>query len=449
MKYLSITIKKIALSCMLFFPLLALAQPKDNSPYSRFGIGDIVDDNFMASHFMGGLGGSFIDPYHVNIVNPASLSYLGATSFEVGLHAELSRLSDGIHTPASRWNGNLNYISFAFPLQNALNDILDRKKRNLNFGMGFTLMPYSNVGYDVSSYLYNENFGDYTVNYQGSGGSYQFLWSNGVRFKNFAFGLNLGYLFGKINNTTVIGFAENPASFNSFLENNSSMSGFVWKAGLLYNLHLTKKDEDESPTDSFQKIVFGLYGNSTTTLNSTTNSIEGSLLNISGLIIQDTFSLVNGEKKQGKLPSEFGFGVSYVNGNKFSIGVNYESTQWSKFNSDFVNNNLKNTFKLSFGGYYRPNYKSVSSYLSRVSYRLGTFYQKVPVEINQGEEIDDYGLTFGLGMPFFYQRKISHANLGFTYGMRGTGTAIEERYFRISFSFTFNDDEWFINKKYN
>jgi hypothetical protein len=76
----------------------------------------------------------------------------------------------------------------------------------------------------------------------------------------------------------------------------------------------------------------------------------------------------------------------------------------------------------------------------------------VPTEelpANNGERVTDMGINFGFGLPFFYQRKISHANLGISAGYLGRGTAIEERYIRATFSFTFNDDEWFIKRKYN
>lgn len=435
---------------ILLVPILGWAQPKDNSPYSRFGIGDIYDDNFIGSQHMGGLGASFIDPYNINIVNPASLSYLATASFDIGLHAEYSTLKDIENQRIGRWNGNLNYMSLSFPLQNALNDILDRKERDINLGMGFTLMPYSTVGYDISTFFFDENFGTYEVNYQGSGGSYQFLWSNGVRYKNWAFGINTGYLFGKISNLTRINFPDTEAAFGSNLDNSTNISGFVWRMGLMYTHFLNKsKNENDQDTD-YKKLVFGIYGNSKSGLNYNSNTFETSILGLpDGSQVIDTFMDIRGDKSEGKLPSEFGAGISYVDGSKLMLGVNYETTAWSQFEGNFVNNNLKDTYKLSFGGYYRPNYKSITSYLSRVYYRFGGFYQKVPVEIAQGEDISDYGISFGLGMPFFYQRKISHANLGVTLGWRGLNTSIEERYLRFTFSFTFNDDEWFIKRKYN
>ncbi|NNF20889.1 MAG: hypothetical protein HKN67_03025 [Saprospiraceae bacterium] len=450
MIYLRTIINKVILLLFLGWTSIASAQPQDNSPYSRFGIGDILGSEFNASLHMGGLGASFIDPYTINIVNPASLSYLRTASFDMGIHAEYSTLSDRENSSISDWNGSLDYLSLAFPLQNVLNDILDRKQRDINLGMAFSLMPYSNVGYNVSSYLYNEDFGNYELNYQGNGGSYQFLWSNGIRYKDFAFGLNLGYLFGKITNSTIIDFPDINNAFASFLDRSTNLSGLTWNAGVLYTLHLNKGAGQDESSDNHQKLIFGLYGKSSTTLNYESNIFETSSLRLlDGGLIRDTLTDIRGEKVSGKMPSELGLGISYVKGSKFSLGFNYEQRDWTKFEGDFVKNNLKDTYSLSFGGFYRPNYKSISNYFSRVFYRFGGFYRKVPVEIASGEDIKDYGISFGLGMPFFYQRKISHANLGLILGWRGMNTAIEEKYIRLSFSFTFNDDEWFIKRKYN
>lgn len=449
MKYLSTIFIKSLILCVLLIPVTGLTQ-QDNSPYSRFGIGDIADNNFFASQSMGGLGASFVDPYLINIVNPASLSYLTATSFDLGIYAERANLTEAATgNTVNQWNGNLSYMSLAFPLQNKLNDLLDRKERDTKLGMAFTLMPYSNVGYDIATSGFDENFGTFNRSFRGSGGTYQFLWSNSIRYKDFSFGLNLGYLFGQISNTRSVSLPNVTPSKVAVFENSASLSGFVYRVGAMYTLHLNKQQAEENENESLKKIIFGVFGNTTTGFNATSDIFDRAELYSSGSLVSiDTLNFNLGNSVKGTLPSEFGIGVSYISGQKLGLGVNYSSTQWSKFNSEIVNDNLKNTYKLSFGGFYRPNYKSVSNYFARVQYRLGAFYQKVPVEV-VGESIDDYGITFGMGMPFFYQRKISHANLGVRLGLRGNGTSIEERYIRFTFSFTFNDDEWFVKRKYN
>jgi len=39
--------------------------------------------------------------------------------------------------------------------------------------------------------------------------------------------------------------------------------------------------------------------------------------------------------------------------------------------------------------------------------------------------------------------------LGIDIGRSGMNTPIQENYFRFTLGFTFNDDEWFVKRKYN
>ena len=151
----------------------------------------------------------------------------------------------------------------------------------------------------------------------------------------------------------------------------------------------------------------------------------------------------------GTLPGEMNVGFHYSRGSKLTIGANYRSTFWDSYSNDASpNDQLSSTYMLTFGGFYRPNYKSIDKYYQRVYYRFGFHYGNNPVLI-ESERVNDYGLSLGFGLPFVFQKKISHANIGFSYGKRGSGTAIEETILRLSFGFTFNDDEWFIKRKYN
>ena len=189
---------KIIVFLLTFFACSqVVAQTNGNSPYSRFGIGDPVDNNFMHTRMMGSIGTSYIDGYHINIVNPASYASLRATAFDIGLDAKRSTLSNEDNENTA-WSGNLQYLSLAFPLGNPLNEILDQKKRKFKLGMAFTLMPNSTVGYNVTSLDSIAGIGNFERVYAGEGGSYKFLWGNAINYKDFSFGMNLGYLFGKI-----------------------------------------------------------------------------------------------------------------------------------------------------------------------------------------------------------------------------------------------------------
>lgn len=452
MKFLNIIPKKSGLFFLLILPVLLMAQPKDNSPYSRYGFGEIQSSDFIYSQSMGGLGASYVDPFSINIVNPASLSYLAATAFDVGLHAEYTNLSDGQNTDASLWTGNLSYMSLAFPLQNNLNDLLDRKVRDASFGMAFTLKPYSTVGYNIETIAFDDNIGRITSNDQGSGGSYDFTWSNGARWKNFAAGINLGYLFGKTTKQRISQFPDNTGALTSLAEETSNYSGFIYRIGLMYNYELNKEAHTDDNQVPLKRLSFGIHTNSKTNFSTEYRAFTGSFRQVSATqFLRDTLSSIEELDQKGKLPSELGIGMTYYSGDKLALGINYTSTKWSQFSSPSVNEQLNDVNKLSFGGYYRPNYKSIGSYLSRVMYRFGAYYNQIPTNIveNQGEQIDDIGLSFGMSLPFWYQRKISHAHIGVAYGVRGRNTVIQERYTRLTFSFTFNDNEWFIKRKYN
>jgi len=428
------------------------AQTNGNSPYSRFGLGDLVDENFLHLRGMGSIGSSYVDGYHINIVNPASLASLRTTAFDLGLSAKRSTLSSG-ELSNTEWSGNLQYLSLAFPLSNPLNEILNQKKRPYDLGMSFTLMPNSTVGYNINSQDSLAGVGNVRRSFVGDGGSYKFMWGNAIKYKEFSFGLNMGYLFGNISYDQTIVFEDLPVAYQDVFSSKYNLNGFIWGAGALYNKVLNQKQIDDKTTQEVKFLSIGLRLKSATNFNtSLTESKFGVQTPTSSVQYIDTVSISTDLKGNGRLPLELGFGASYYHGNKYMVGVDLSTAYWSSYENEadqtLAKNPLKNTMNVSLGGYFRPNYRSYNRYFKRVYYRYGLYYKSDPRVINQ-KQIDSYGLTFGLGMPFIYQRKISHANLGIEFGKKGNGTAIEETFFTINLGFTFNDDEWFIKRKYN
>lgn len=319
--------------------------------------------------------------------------------------------------------------------------------------MAFTIKPYSTVGYNIASQEEVEGIGSVERVFEGSGGTYDVTWSNAANYKNLAFGVNTGFLLGTTTERRFVQFPNNGFIEETLIEEINNHRGFVWRAGLLYTHYLSKREVVDDKVTPERRLVFGLHGNSRTNLSSDQTSFSGVIDAVLSAdnFVRDTFSFSRQEGLEGKLPSEFGAGITYYSDQKFAIGVNFTNTNWSAFESPVVNEELNDARELSIGGFYRPNYNSVNNYFSRVHYRFGAYYKQVPtsVEFNNGRIVDDIGVTFGFSLPFFYQRKISHAHLGAAIGLRGRDTEIEERYVRLTFSFTFNDDEWFIKRKYN
>lgn len=444
---------KIVAFLLIFISVVQIsAQTNGNSPYSRYGIGDIVDNNFLHLRSMGSIGTSYVDGYHINILNPASYASLRATSFDVGLSAKRSTLKSG-ELSSTSWNGNLQYISLGFPLGNPLNEILDQKKRLVDLGMSFTLMPNSTVGYNITSDETLEGAGEIRRTFTGDGGSYKFLWGNAIKYKDFSLGVNLGYLFGNINYEQTISFLELPNAYQDLFTSDYRLSGFLFDIGGMYSKVLNQKQLDDKTTREPKMFSVGARLKSATGFNtSLTEAKFGIQTPTSTVQFIDTAAIDSDVAGTGKLPVELGFGASYYHGQKYMIGLDFSVANWSSYTNDadptLAGNPLKNTTNVSFGGYYRPDYKSYNRYFKRVYYRYGAYYKTDPRVVND-KQIDSYGLTFGMGMPFIYQRKVSHANIGFEIGKKGSGSVIEETFYGINLGFTFNDDEWFVKRKYN
>ncbi len=429
----------------------AVAQGGENSPFSRFGIGDIVDESFYHLRSMGSLGSSFADDFNINIVNPASYAKLKSTSFDIGLYAKYARLRDNADQSSSQWSGNLEYISLAFPLSNPLNAILEREQKDFQLGMAFTLMPNSTVSYDLSSTEEIEGLQTITRNFEGSGGTYKFYWGNALSYKDFSIGANLGYAFGNIEYERNVVFSDLLFPYNSVFTRDYSINGFIWKLGAQYSLKLNERQWKENRNTPLKKIVFGIHGNSKTSMNTTSNRFDRTvqvLGTTTADVFIDTIALDVALPGTGTLPGTIGFGASYHKGNKFSLGFDFQQTSWSKYENEANPETLNDTYRISVGGHVRPNSKSFGSYFKRAIYRYGFYYQTDPRELDN-KALTNAGVTLGMGLPFIYQRKISHANIGVNLGRRGQGSVLTENFARILISFTFNDDEWFIKRKYD
>ena len=379
------------------------------------------------------------------------MPYLKSTSFETGVNAKYNNLIEG-EDNYTNWSGQLSYFSLAFPLANPINDLLDRVERKYDLGMAFSVQPFSTVGYNIFSVEDSDGI-EVQREYLGNGGTYAAQWGTGIKIKDFSAGINLGYLFGKVSTFRTVKFNELANSFDNYESINSYLNGFIWNLGVQYDYVLNQSELDEDKTASKKTITIGAYGNPGTNFK-TSNDQEYLLIRTSTNAVTqiDTLSYLSDQAGTGKLPAKFGAGFMINNTlnsgeDKWGFGVNYESQLWSNYENSFNPSTLNNSSRISAGGFFRPDPKSLTNYLKRLYYQAGIFYKKDPAII-QGQDLTDLGMTFGIGMPFISQRKLSNANLGATLGIRGQDTAIEERYLQLNFGFTFNSNEWFLKRKY-
>src|SRR5678815_4164594 len=116
-------------SVISFFSLLASAQ--DNSPYSRYGLGDRVPNTNIINRGMAGISAGYTDSFSINFNNPASYSSFysrkqlkskkseyGRVLFDIGMNFDSRTLKESNPPqkfPAS--NAVFSYMQLGIPLR--------------------------------------------------------------------------------------------------------------------------------------------------------------------------------------------------------------------------------------------------------------------------------------------------------------------------------------------
>jgi hypothetical protein len=82
------------------------AQNNTNSPYSKFGIGDLANTSYGRNTAIGGTGIGIRDQFFLNLKNPASLTAIDTLSFlfETGV--------SGAYTSSSTSNATENILQW-------------------------------------------------------------------------------------------------------------------------------------------------------------------------------------------------------------------------------------------------------------------------------------------------------------------------------------------------
>jgi len=433
------------LAIAFFFALLipASGQNQENSPYTRFGLGELTDPFFSAQGQMGGWTASYQDPYFTNYLNPASLGYLTATSMELGLYGRNNTLEDRFGK-TTQWGGNLSHLSLAFPIMNPINDALNKKDRKFFWGSAITLTPFSRVSYNIRTVEFVEGVGRVRRQYSGNGGTYKLFLGNGFRYKDFSFGANFGLLMGSIENSRQIILDDFTYSFTENFRDDQVFRSFLWNAGAQYRLWLRRPRIDEAKRIS-RYMVFGVYGNSENNLR---NELSRNYLKFSDILqVVDTILSEEGVRYNTKLPAQITMGLSYVQENKIRFGLDYSMAGWNAYNSPIDGSTLQNTWSINAGGEYIPDISSISNYFNKIRYRAGFRIAKDPRVFN--DQLNLFEINAGVGLPFIVSREVSFLHLGFTYGqLSGTNAPISERFFRINFGFTFIDNTWFVKRRF-
>lgn len=423
---------KLKYTFLLFFTFssgIIFSQISTNSPYSRFGLGNLNNSSSADQLGMGGSSVVYNNPDVINFNNPATYSSFKAKSFlfTTSLNSSASRFTTSNNIQYEN-NTSFSKIALGFPV-------------NKYISVSSGLLPFSNVGYQLD-YNDTENFLEDTVSISsiGNGGLSKYYLGASVKLhKTLSVGVNASYLFGGLIRNKTADF-NNSSIFNVSSVNRTNITGVSFETGLLFNTDLS---EDNN-------ISFGLTYNHNANLNARRTLLGTTYeLNNSLLVIKDTFQ---NEVENGTivLPSKLSAGMMYSS-EKWLLLANYSSQNWSDYSLTFgeerEDDNLENSVCVSSGLQYTPEFNSVTKYWKRINYRMGARYDKTYLSLKD-LQLTEKSLSFGLGLPV--KRSNSFYNIGMEVGKQGTtqDKLIQERFVRFTFGVTFKG-LWFVKRKYD
>ena len=433
------SIRYIIFSIILLFSGLTVSAQGSGaygsySPYSVYGIGEISRQGNAFTQSMGGIGIATRNRRFINYLNPAAVTARDTLAFmaDFGISQKNTYFRQGGMKSANN-TFNIYNLVMSFPIW-----------KSSAFMVG--LVPFSDVGYDFSSYVDDDIIaGTGNINYKssGSGGIYQIFIGAGATFwKRFSLGAELDILFGNIekNSDTQISRPDF-RSVNSGSKINSR--GVTGKLGLQYEQPLGK---------NLSMLIGTTYRFRSKMRGQSTDYNYG----IQSSVVDSVKTEIIHLSKSGlKFGDELGVGISLKGGEDWNVEFNYIRQDWRKSGMDAVNGFAVNgdmTFKSSVSHSFRagfeivPNKNDIRYYLRRCAYRGGFYYDRANYKIN-GKNVDGFGLTLGVTLPVW--RWYNGISLGLDLGQKGTikNNMVRERYFRFFIGFNIHDI-WFQKTRY-
>lgn len=429
-------------SIFIFFfstTFTVFAQPTTSSPYSKFGLGDLVSPSLPQNKAMGGISvglrklGSYSS---INVANPSSYSSIDLTTFDMGAGASFRQL-DASSAYNNNVNMNLSHIVFGVPVS---------KKSAISFG----LLPYSEMGYQYKNSSTLVNTTDNTSTsidyiYGGDGGLSKVYMGYGILLSpHLSVGVNAAYLFGNLKQSKSTEFPQDTKALNSRQEASSGISGLSMDYGVQYIINTLSKS----------KLTIGYAGTISdkfTAAGSTKSSVYRKNFS-SG---DESISLgtpynLDDTSSELSMPIMQTIGFAFEKANKFLVGADFSYAQWSNFRWGAINPGLNDSYTVVVGGQVTPNVNAISGYFKLVDYRFGLKYNKTFVNINN-TSIDQYAVTLGLGLPLAANRLAFYKiNFSAEIGIRGRldNGLVRENYVNLGLGFTIND-KWFIKPKFD
>ncbi len=443
-------IKKTALFIFVSF-IYTFASAQENSPYSRYGMGDIVPSQNIVSRGMGGITAGFIDssgflPYtqSINLSNPASLGSISSTIFDIGGEIDIRTLKSN-NTPEKykATNTLISYLQLGFPITTK-----KMAAKGNYWGIAFGLRPVTRINYKISADKRLVGIDSVNTLFEGTGGISQANFSTGLKFKNFSLGASTGYSFGNRQNSTRLGFI-NDSIGNLYMQSNTQsdarFGGFFLTLGAQYGIRLKNKNV----------LRLGVSTNLQQNLKAKRDNVnETFVYNANGEIISiDTVTSAKDQAGNITLPATYTAGFTYTTAH-WLVGADVDYAAWSKYRYFGAKDAVQNNLMVHVGAQYYPGKNTSTRYLNFVKYRAGAYFGNDYVKIgNTNRPI--YGITLGATLPLtaFQRLRLGEfvaLNTGIEIGQQGNkqNQSLREGIVRFNFGVSMSA-AWFQKRKYD
>ena len=435
-----IMIPKYKLTCLLLAALPMFCFSQENSPYSRYGIGNVLPSGNIQNRAMGGISAGYTDAGTINTVNPATYGNLVLTTLDVGVEYDgrVIKSQNPIGTFKSN-NGVISYLQVGFPL------LYGNKKAIKNqtaWALTFGLKPISRISYKISANS-SASLDSTSTIFEGSGGVNEAFIGTAFKIKNFSIGVNSGYLFGSKDYTSTRTIYNDSSDYfyTANYATQTRFGGVFLNAGIQYAFKIKKG-------------IFrlGAYTNLQRQYNATKDDTRQTVsYDADGNITKIDSVFENaGQKGKVQLPSTFGAGFT-IEKEHVLLGADFETTDWDTYRFFGEKDPVQNSWVGKFGIQYFPSPNGSPKYFNNVRYRAGVSFGNDYISVDN--KLPVYTISLGGTFPLklrhsFYDNQYSFLNLSFEYGNRGNNSNnIKENTFKVGVGFSLSDI-WFRRQKY-
>lgn len=407
----------VSLMALLTATIALRADNGMNSPYTRYGFGQLGTMEVGVNKGMGGTGIGLQNNSQINLLNPASYAAVDTLTFllDVGMSLHNTNFAEGGVKMNAR-NTTFDYLAMQFRLMPKL-------------GMTISMTPFSNIGYNFSNTqtIRDDEDGQVTTTnrYYGDGGLRQVTMGLGWSpLKGLSVGTNLSYLYGEIYHYVYNQYNEAAISTRT-KQYKADVTSYMANFGMQYQTIFGKN-----------KVTVGATYQLGHSIDDEAYIID---LVSTGSVVTSSDTLTTTPLS---IPSGFGFGVSYTFDERLTFAADYSTQSYST--AKFFGMQGADYHRASVGFEYIPE-RITRKLFRRARYRAGIHYATAHYTVDGRPGPTEYGASIGIGLPImngWNTKSIINISGQAVHVRPGAPGMITENYLRLNIGLSFNES-WF------